>query len=63
MWEYINSDNRYDYDAPLNESGDPTGKYYVMRDVIGLFSTLPPGPVPAPSSKANYGAIGMTEMV
>jgi hypothetical protein len=25
----------YDYDAPLNEAGDPTPKYYAMRNVIG----------------------------
>jgi len=25
----------YDYDAPLTEAGDPTDKYYAIRDVIG----------------------------
>ena len=25
----------YDYDAPLNEAGDPTPKYYALRKVIG----------------------------
>jgi beta-galactosidase len=25
----------YDYDAPLSEAGDPTPKYYAMRQVIG----------------------------
>lgn len=24
----------YDYDAPLNEAGDPTLKYYAIRDVL-----------------------------
>ena len=24
----------YDYDAPLNEAGDPTEKYFAMRNVI-----------------------------
>lgn len=24
----------YDYDAPLNEAGDPTPKYFAIRDVI-----------------------------
>jgi hypothetical protein len=28
----------YDYDAPLNEAGDPTPKYYAMRNVIGKVS-------------------------
>jgi len=25
----------YDYDAPLTEAGDPTEKYFAIRDVIG----------------------------
>lgn len=25
----------YDFDAPLNEAGDPTPKYYDIRKVIG----------------------------
>lgn len=25
----------YDYDAPLNEAGDPTPKYYAIREIIG----------------------------
>ena len=25
----------YDYDAPLTEAGDPTPKYFAIRDVIG----------------------------
>jgi len=28
----------YDYDAPLSEAGDPTPKYYAMREVIGKVS-------------------------
>jgi len=24
----------YDYDAPLNEAGDPTLKYFLIRDVV-----------------------------
>jgi hypothetical protein len=24
----------YDYDAPLNEAGDPTEKYFQLRNVI-----------------------------
>nr|CAD7432748.1 unnamed protein product [Timema monikensis] len=25
----------YDYDAPLTEAGDPTGKYFAIREVVG----------------------------
>lgn len=28
----------YDYDAPLDEAGDPTPKYFAMRDAIGKVS-------------------------
>jgi len=29
----------YDYDAPLSEAGDPTDKYFAMRDVISKVIT------------------------
>lgn len=25
----------YDYDAPIDEAGDPTPKYYAIRELIG----------------------------
>ncbi len=28
----------YDYDAPLNEAGDPTDKYFTLRNIIGKVS-------------------------
>jgi beta-galactosidase len=43
----------YDYDAPLDEAGDPTEKYFLYRDVIARFSEVPDelpgraGPAPA----------------
>lgn len=30
----------YDYDAPLSEAGDPTEKYFAMRDVISKVTNL-----------------------
>lgn len=38
----------YDYDAPLDEAGRPTKKYFTFRDVIEghLHSNLPPVPEP-----------------
>ncbi|BDI32009.1 beta-galactosidase [Capsulimonas corticalis] len=50
----------YDYDAPLNEAGDPTPKYEAFRNVIGKYRTLPDIPVPGPSPKAAYGAVELT---
>jgi beta-galactosidase len=37
----------YDYDAPLDESGRPTAKYALFRDVIAKATGMQPPPVPA----------------
>ena len=42
----------YDYDAPINESGRPTEKYYLLREVMKKHSTgdsLPPVPDSIPT--------------
>jgi hypothetical protein len=43
----------YDYDAPINEQGGATPKYYALRRVISAYlpkgSKLPPVPEPVPS--------------
>jgi beta-galactosidase len=43
----------YDYDAPLNEMGQPTPKYFAIRDVLGRFqpkgTVLPDLPKPLPA--------------
>lgn len=38
----------YDYDAPLDESGDPTPKYFAIRKVISEFFPMPNVPIPSP---------------
>lgn len=38
---YSPQTSSYDYDAPLNEAGDPTPKYYKFREIIAKH--LPPG--------------------
>ncbi|NOR81935.1 MAG: beta-galactosidase [Ardenticatenales bacterium] len=53
----------YDYDAPLNEAGDPTPKYLAFRDVIGQYDPLPDLPVPAPSPKMALGSVALSESV
>ena len=46
----------YDYDAPLDEAGDPTEKYYALRDVIAQYAPVPDelpdsaGPAPTPAA-------------
>ncbi|XP_014473975.1 PREDICTED: beta-galactosidase isoform X2 [Dinoponera quadriceps] len=47
----------YDYDAPLTEAGDPTEKYFALRNVIGQYLPLPGVPVPIVSPKGNYGPV------
>ena len=50
----------YDYDAPLNEYGGYTAKYYAMREALfkkrGLSIPLPPEP-----ETQNIGAVELTE--
>jgi beta-galactosidase len=31
----------YDYDAPLDEAGNPTAKYWAFREVLGSYTRLP----------------------
>jgi len=51
----------YDYDALLNESGEPTAKYYAVRDVISKYVDVPACELPAPIAKKAYGQVKMTE--
>ncbi|MFG1642424.1 beta-galactosidase family protein [Amycolatopsis sp. NPDC049252] len=49
----------YDYDAPLDEGGDPTPKYHAFREVIARYhevpGTVPPPARPAPTPSAVLG--------
>jgi len=36
----------YDYDAPLDEAGHPTPKYFAYREVLARFTTAPLSPLP-----------------
>lgn len=47
----------YDDDAPLNECGEPTEKYYKFREVISKYAPIPEIEMPAPVKKKNYGEI------
>ncbi|MBP2329739.1 beta-galactosidase [Kibdelosporangium banguiense] len=46
----------YDYDAPLDEAGNPTAKYHAFRDVIARYhkvpDSVPPPAQPAPTPTA-----------
>lgn len=47
----------YDDDAPLNECGEPTEKYYKFKEVISKYAPIPEIEMPAPVKKKNYGEI------
>lgn len=45
----------YDYDAPLDEAGNPTEKYWAMRDVISKYAPVgePPNAEAAPAPRSR----------
>jgi len=50
----------YDYDAPLNEAGDPTPKYYAVRDVLSKYVDIDDDIPVKLSPKKSYGDVTMT---
>ncbi|KAK4298222.1 hypothetical protein Pmani_029407 [Petrolisthes manimaculis] len=52
----------YDYDAPLSEAGDPTEKYWILRNITKKYLPLPSGDVPPPSTKESYGKVQMASL-
>ncbi len=48
----------YDYDAPLDEGGNPTAKYWAFRDVLRRYTAVPDeapiGAGPAPTFRASF---------
>lgn len=53
----------YDYDAPLSEAGDPTEKYFAIRNVIFKYLPQPPGPVPPALPKYEYGKVYLKKVI
>lgn len=51
----------YDYDAPLDEAGDPTEKFTAFRDVIAKYAPVPDSPAPAPGPKLARRTVSLTE--
>ncbi|GAA3091864.1 beta-galactosidase [Kribbella aluminosa] len=48
----------YDYDAPLDEAGNPTAKYFAFREAISRHAPTPSSvPPPAPSSAAAPSSV------
>ncbi|XP_017762867.1 PREDICTED: beta-galactosidase [Eufriesea mexicana] len=53
----------YDYDAPLTEAGDPTPKYFDIRNVVSKYLQLPNMTVPTVSPKGNYGPVVLSPIL
>ena len=51
----------YDDDAPLNEAGDPTPKYFAFRDVLSRYTSLPDLSLPATSPRLTLERVALTE--
>ncbi len=49
----------YDYDAPINEQGEPTAKYFMLRDLIGKYVDYKIPEIPAPIKTINIPSIAM----
>lgn len=50
---YLADVTSYDYDAPMNEAGDPTKKYYAIRDLISKY--VPPPKIEVPEKFPKMG--------
>ncbi|MGW0120467.1 beta-galactosidase, partial [Streptomyces sp. NPDC003327] len=50
----------YDYDAPLDEAGDPTDKYTAFRNTIATYAPVPDEPAPAPAPKLSLPPLRLT---
>ncbi|XP_055616988.1 beta-galactosidase-like [Toxorhynchites rutilus septentrionalis] len=49
--KYMADITSYDYDAPMDEAGDPTMKYKIFRDIISEFIDIPELAVPERAMK------------
>lgn len=53
----------YNYDAPLNESGRPTAKYFEFRKIIAKDTGVTPPPVPSVPLTASVPPFTLTDSV
>lgn len=52
----------YDYDAPMDEAGDPTPKLLALRDAISKYLPLPNVTVPDVKPKMSLGNINLRSL-
>jgi len=49
----------YDYDAPINEQGQPTAKFFMLRRLIAEYTGKTPAPIPPPPTTVYISEIKM----
>jgi len=59
--QYMPDVTSYDYDAPLDEAGHPTPKYYAYRKVFAKYAGHPLPPVPEPPLVIAVAPFTLTE--
>jgi beta-galactosidase len=52
----------YDYDAPINEAGDLTFKFYLFKEIFTQLNTDPLPELPAPTPKKAYGRVSVSKV-
>jgi beta-galactosidase len=52
----------YDYDAPINEQGQPTAKYFMLRKLIASYSDKPLPEIPRPVRMLYVSEINMQKV-
>lgn len=53
----------YDYSAPISEAGDPTEKYFKIREIIQKYTPFPLPEPPQPSKRLALGPLKMKFLV
>uniref|UniRef100_A0A8D9BQE7 Beta-galactosidase n=1 Tax=Cacopsylla melanoneura TaxID=428564 RepID=A0A8D9BQE7_9HEMI len=61
--KYMPTVTSYDYDSPLDESGDPTDKYFQIQDVMRRYMSLPNIAVARSTMKKVYDTVFLTPTV
>ncbi|GAA1726576.1 beta-galactosidase [Isoptericola hypogeus] len=59
--QYLPTITSYDYDAPIDEAGRPTAKFWAYREVIGRYTDLPAAPVVPERLVLPAGEVAVTE--
>ncbi|MFT3980437.1 MAG: beta-galactosidase [Ferruginibacter sp.] len=58
--EYQPDITSYDYDAPINEQGQPTAKYYMLRNLISQYVNYPIPDIPAAKKTIEIPALTLS---